>query len=148
MYPNLSRRDEVALRGARERQLLLGDHHHPGSGWVDVSRSNRSSATTCLYPRSTGGHGRSVLIITLENRWGGKMEGKKDEEFMLAKATCSVWACSAFTIAILTHVLECNSIFACVGVCLITHSLSSMQCFHSKWGHRFSGAVYSKLLLG
>lgn len=64
----LSRGDEVALRGASKRQLLLGDHHHLGAGRVDVSRSDRSWATTRLYPRSTGGHGWSVLIVTLENR--------------------------------------------------------------------------------
>lgn len=67
--PVLSRGDEVALRGASKRQLLLGDHHHLGARWVDVGRSNRSRATTCLYPWSTGGHGWSVLIVTLSWRW-------------------------------------------------------------------------------
>lgn len=63
--PVLSRGDEVALRGASKRQLLLGNHHHLGGGWVDMSRSDGSWAATRLYPWSTGGHGWSVLIVTL-----------------------------------------------------------------------------------
>lgn len=67
--PVLSRWDEVALRGASERQLLLGNHHHLGAGRIDMSGSDRSWATTRLYPWSTGGHGWSVLIVTLSWLW-------------------------------------------------------------------------------
>lgn len=35
-------RDEVALRRASKRQLLLRYHHHLGAGLVDVGRSNRT----------------------------------------------------------------------------------------------------------
>jgi len=69
--PVLSRGDEVALRGASKRELLLGNHHHLGAGWVDMSGSNRSRPTTCLDSRSTGGHSRSVLIVTLSGLWCG-----------------------------------------------------------------------------
>lgn len=67
--PVLSRWDEVALRGASERQLLLRNHHHLGAGRVDMSGSNRSWATTRLYPWSTGGHGWSVLVVTRSWLW-------------------------------------------------------------------------------
>lgn len=75
LQTNLSRGDEVALRGASERQLLLGNHHHLRAGRVDMSGSDSSWATTRLYPCSTSGHGWSVLIVTLKN-----IEGRKKEK--------------------------------------------------------------------
>lgn len=78
--PVLSGGDEITLRGAGERQWLLGYHHHLGTGWVDVSRSNSSRATACLDSGSTGGHCWAVWIVTLSWlrcrihlwRWCGK----------------------------------------------------------------------------
>lgn len=91
LSPVLSRwGDEVSLRRSSERQLLLGNHH----GWVDMSRCNRASATTCLYPWSTGGHGRSVRIVTRSwllcrvHLW--RCRGGKNERRGLSRAVGSL----------------------------------------------------------
>ena len=118
MWTNLSRWDEVALRGASERQLLLGNHHHLGGGRIDMSGSDRSWATTRLYPWSTGGHGWSVLIVTLANRWG---EGRRgDEGQVTAQANLLLCTFSVSAIEVLAHVYEC----CCVcGVCVQSQTL-------------------------
>lgn len=66
-HTHLSRGDEITLRGASERQWLLGYHHHLGTGWVDVSRSDSSRATARLDSGSTGGHCWAVWIVPLKN---------------------------------------------------------------------------------
>lgn len=92
--PVLSRGDEVALRRASERQLLLGNHHHLGAGRVHVSGSDGSRATTCLYPWSSGGHGGSVLIVTLSRLWCRvhlwRWRGSKNKRRGLSRAVGSL----------------------------------------------------------
>lgn len=92
--PVLSRGDEVALRRARERQLLLGNHHHLRVWRVDVSWSDGSWTTTCLYPRSTGGHGWSVLIVALSWLWCrvhlGGWRGSKNKRRGLSRTVGSL----------------------------------------------------------
>lgn len=104
MCTNLSRGDEVALRRASERQLLLGNHHHLGT-WRVYMRSDGSWATTCLYPWSTGGHGWSVLIVALDNRWG-----KGGEEWKVYQSTNEPVLSCLFCVLMdifLLHILKC-----------------------------------------
>lgn len=42
-----------------------------------MCRTYRSRATTCLYPWTTGGHCRSALIVTLEEKVMGSGQDKK-----------------------------------------------------------------------
>lgn len=115
LWTNLSRGDKVALRGASKRQLLLGNHHHLGAGRVDMSGSDRSWTTTRLYPWSTGGHGWSVLIVSLKN-----IKGRMKEEWWVhhrMHTQCwSVCKFSVSTMVVLTHVIKCCSIIACLYV--------------------------------
>lgn len=129
MWTNLSRWDEVALRGASKRQLLLGNHHHLGAGRIDVSGSNGSWATTRLYPWSTGGHGWSVLIITLANRWG---EGRRrDEGQVIAQTNLLLCTFSVSVMEVLAHVCKCCCVCLCVCPVTDTPNLSWKQCTHS-----------------
>lgn len=80
MATNLSLGDEIALRRASERELLLGNHHHLGTWWIDMSRSR---AATCLDSWSTGGHSRAAWIVTLRDR---EKAERKDEECTKAPA--------------------------------------------------------------
>lgn len=62
-----------------------------------MSGSNRSRATARLYPRRTGGHGGSVLIVTLQKR----REGKANEDRDLARVKLLVCALTVSIILVL-----------------------------------------------
>lgn len=114
LQTDLSRGDEVALRGASKRQLLLGNHHHLRAGWVDVSGSDSSWSTTRLYPCSTSGHGWSVLIVTLK-----KYIYRREKEGKMMNASLKAHTCwpecnfGDSTMVVLRHMVA-FWLFACV----------------------------------